>query len=175
MRILRPRDYKVMPWKNGGGTTTEIMVWPEGASVARGFDWRVSTANVAGDGPFSLFGGYRRKLMILSGEGLALQSPAFGEVKLRRADKAFEFDGGAELSSRLLGGPVCDFNVMYATSGKHQYNAALHRKWVKGHSSQRLLADFELLYAITGCFLADGEAVAPGDTLVVRKGEITGA
>ncbi|TIV75088.1 MAG: HutD family protein, partial [Mesorhizobium sp.] len=24
MRILRAADYRVMPWKNGGGTTTEI-------------------------------------------------------------------------------------------------------------------------------------------------------
>ncbi|TIV74879.1 MAG: HutD family protein, partial [Mesorhizobium sp.] len=31
MRILRAADYRVMPWKNGGGTTTEIAVSPDGA------------------------------------------------------------------------------------------------------------------------------------------------
>src|SRR5687768_8575093 len=27
MRHLRPNDYKIMPWKNGGGTTTEIAIF----------------------------------------------------------------------------------------------------------------------------------------------------
>ena len=37
------------PWKNGGGETAEIVVWPPGAGFD-GFDWRVSTARVAQDG-----------------------------------------------------------------------------------------------------------------------------
>ncbi len=38
-----------MPWKNGGGVTTEICVSPPSGA----FDWRVSIATVNADGPFS--------------------------------------------------------------------------------------------------------------------------
>ncbi|MBM7325185.1 HutD family protein, partial [Agrobacterium sp. S2] len=48
-----------MPWKNGGGVTTEIIVHPAKASMAD-FDWRISMANVAQDGPFSIFPGVDR-------------------------------------------------------------------------------------------------------------------
>ncbi|MDP1908248.1 MAG: HutD family protein, partial [Hyphomicrobium sp.] len=43
MRILRAKDYRRMPWKNGGGETTEIAISPEGAALDS-FDWRVSMA-----------------------------------------------------------------------------------------------------------------------------------
>eukprot|EP01042_Synura_sphagnicola_P007286 gene7286-9332_t len=45
MRIIRATDCLVMPWKNGGGTTTEMAVAPEGASL-NDFDWRISMAHV---------------------------------------------------------------------------------------------------------------------------------
>ena len=54
MRILRASDHRVMLWKNGGGSTTEIAVFPPGAGIGA-FDWRVSMASVVGDGAFSAF------------------------------------------------------------------------------------------------------------------------
>jgi uncharacterized protein len=51
MRVLTPSDYKRMPWKNGGGETTEIAVFPPGASLDA-IAWRLSMASVAADGPF---------------------------------------------------------------------------------------------------------------------------
>lgn len=71
MRILRASEYKTMPWKNGGGVTVEIAIHPPGASVDA-FDWRVSMATVAQDGPFSSFPGVDRTLAIIEGNGLAL-------------------------------------------------------------------------------------------------------
>jgi len=52
VRIIRANDCKTTPWKNGGGSTTEIAIGPTGASL-EAFDWRVSMARVAFDGPFS--------------------------------------------------------------------------------------------------------------------------
>ena len=43
MRRLTAKDYRIMPWKNGGGTTTEIAVFPAGASLET-FEWRFSPA-----------------------------------------------------------------------------------------------------------------------------------
>jgi len=39
------------PWKNGGGTTRELLAWPDPQ------DWtlRLSVAQVEADGPFSRF------------------------------------------------------------------------------------------------------------------------
>jgi len=61
MKILRSADHKRMPWKNGGGETVEIAISPQGAGLAD-FDWRVSMATVASDGPFSVFPGIDRTL-----------------------------------------------------------------------------------------------------------------
>lgn len=71
MTLMRASSYKRMPWKNGGGETVEIAVFPQGASVDD-FDWRISMATVASDGPFSIFPGIDRTLSILEGNGMAL-------------------------------------------------------------------------------------------------------
>ncbi len=72
MKLYRAHDHKRMPWKNGGGETVEIAVFPPGAGVDD-FDWRISMATVASDGPFSIFPGIDRTLSILDGAGLSLK------------------------------------------------------------------------------------------------------
>ena len=71
MRLIREKSYRRQPWKNGGGETIEIAVFPAGASVDD-FDWRISMALVATDGPFSTFSGIDRTLTILDGQGIDL-------------------------------------------------------------------------------------------------------
>ena len=87
---LPASGYTEMPWRNGGGVTREYLVHP-GADA---FEWRVSVADVASDGPFSEFAGYERVLTLLSGAGMALTFSA-------RADG--ETIGGviAKLASRI--------------------------------------------------------------------------
>jgi environmental stress-induced protein Ves len=111
MRILRASDNRQMPWKNGGGVTTEIAVAPSGASVGD-FDWRISMATVAADGPFSRFEGVDRTLSVLSGEGLELAVESAPHVRLTPASKPYPFPGDATASAKLIAGPVIDFNVM---------------------------------------------------------------
>ncbi len=65
-RIWRRAERVFTPWKNGGGRTAEILAMPEGAGLD-GFDWRISTAEVAQSGPFSLFAGLDRWLTVLEG------------------------------------------------------------------------------------------------------------
>lgn len=110
--ILRSAtDYKRMPWKNGGGETVEIAVFPSGATVAD-FDWRVSMATVASDGPFSSFPGIDRTLSILSGDGMALDIEGRSPVRLTGADAPLPFPADAPTSATLLGGTITDLNVM---------------------------------------------------------------
>jgi hypothetical protein len=109
-----------MPWKNGGGETTEIAASPEGAGLDA-FDWRVSMARVDGDGPFSLFPGIDRTLAILDGEGLRLAIEGRDPVELTRATAPLAFPADAPTGSILLGGPVTDLNVMTRrTMARHE-------------------------------------------------------
>jgi environmental stress-induced protein Ves len=66
VKVVCASECRTTAWKNGGGSTTEIAVAPMGASLDD-FDWRVSMARVASDGPFSEFAGIDRTLDILKG------------------------------------------------------------------------------------------------------------
>ena len=110
-RILRAAEGRPMPWKNGGGETIELLAHPAGAGLDA-FDWRISMARVAADGPFSAFPGVDRTLTVLDGEGLALAIAGRDAVRLTPASPPLGFAADAPCASRLLGGPVTDLNVM---------------------------------------------------------------
>src|SRR5262245_61025011 len=111
MRILPAENHRRMPWKNGGGVTTEIAVFPAGAGLDD-FEWRLSMANVASDGPFSLFQGVDRTLAVLEGEGIVLAVEGLPEIALTRSSAPFAFAADRPASARLIGGPILDLNVM---------------------------------------------------------------
>ena len=71
MQVVPASAYRRMPWKNGSGETIEIAASPEGASLDA-FDWRVSMARVDSPGPFSIFPGIDRTLVVLDGTELVL-------------------------------------------------------------------------------------------------------
>lgn len=110
-RVLRAADRVAAPWKNGGGVTRELALWPEGATLDA-FDWRVSLADVADDGPFSAFPGVERILTVVEGGGMDLL--VGGEHHI--VDEPlwpYGFPGDLPTDGRLLAGPVTNLNVMY--------------------------------------------------------------
>jgi environmental stress-induced protein Ves len=111
MRILRAADHKRMPWKNGGGETVEIAVFPEGAGLGD-FDWRVSMARVEGDGPFSSFPGIDRTLAILDGAGIVLEVEGHAARRLTCETPPHSFPADAPTAAALIAEAVTDFNVM---------------------------------------------------------------
>lgn len=101
-----------MPWKNGGGVTREITCQPPGAPLD-GFDWRLSIAHIASDGPFSAFPGIDRVITLLQGAGVHLQCGSAGwEHRLDQALQPFAFAGEDAIHARLIDGDCHDFNVM---------------------------------------------------------------
>jgi environmental stress-induced protein Ves len=108
--VLSPADYRRMPWKNGGGHTTEIATFPSGSDFAS-FVWRASIADVLQDGPFSTFAGVDRTLVLLAGGGMRLTGEGT-PIELRTAFQPIEFSGDTSLQCSLLAGPVRDFNLM---------------------------------------------------------------
>ena len=111
MRIIRAGDCKTTPWKNGGGSTTEIAASPEGASFET-FDWRVSMAQVASDGAFSDFPGIDRTLVVIKGSGLMLTVGRDDPVELGSGGEPLRFQGETPASARLTDGAIIDLNVM---------------------------------------------------------------
>lgn len=98
------------PWKNGGGSTQELACWPPGADM-NGFEWRVSLATVDRPGPFSVFPGIDRQIMLLGGDGLHLRSPGW-EHRLDQRWQPFAFSGDDAVDGAMLGGTSMDFNLM---------------------------------------------------------------
>ncbi|MEU8696828.1 HutD family protein [Streptomyces sp. NPDC048680] len=108
-RILRAAARVAAPWKNGGGVTREVAA---SGAASGAFDWRVSLADVTGDGPFSVFPGVDRTLTVVEGAGMDLMVD--GEHHI--VDEPYwphDFPGDVETDGRLLAGPVVNLNVMY--------------------------------------------------------------
>jgi environmental stress-induced protein Ves len=111
LKIIRASDCLTTPWKNGGGSTTEIIAAPESASLDT-FDWRISMAEVASDGPFSNFPGIDRTLAVVRGSGLLLMVGNNTPVTLQRGSDPVRFPGDIATSARLVAGEITDLNVM---------------------------------------------------------------
>ncbi|HEX7964142.1 MAG TPA: HutD family protein [Gammaproteobacteria bacterium] len=117
--LFGPDDYRVMPWKNGRGATTELAIHPAGAALD-GFDWRLSIADVVEDGDFSRFPGYDRTLVVAEGRGMELEfDGASAPQRLAGPGSLALFSGDWITRGRLLAGPVRDFNVMSARERVH--------------------------------------------------------
>jgi environmental stress-induced protein Ves len=163
MKLLRAADRTPRPWKNGGGETTDVYTVPPGADLDR-FDWRVSIATVASDGPFSVFPGIDRLTAILSGEGFVLEVQDRRPATLTPASDALAYPGDVPTSARLLGGPVRDLNVM---TRRGRIAATMTRLSLDGH---RRFDRPGLLLWLSGEGIVAGAPLAPLDA-VLSEGE----
>lgn len=128
-QVVHLQDAQITPWRNGGGTTRELVAWPN----TQNWQWRVSVAEVARSGPFSSFSGVRRWFAVLEGEGVCLKVAGAPHTLDSNANP-LEFDGAAQTTCELLGGGTQDFNLMVNT-GK---SALLQR--IKGTMNSTLSA-----------------------------------
>src|SRR6187402_1017158 len=108
LRRLTAKDYRSMPWRNGGGTTTELVLGPE---MAGRFLYRVSIADVTSDGAFSRFAGYDRHIVLIEGAGMTLDAQAHGRVELAPFEP-HSFSGDWDVHGTLVAGAVRDFNLI---------------------------------------------------------------
>lgn len=99
------------PWKNGGGSTTEIAIDPPGASILE-FDWRISMATIAHDGPFSFFPGVDRTIALLDGAGVTLDIDGSRHALTESEAQSLAFPGEAAVSAFLHDGVSVDLNIM---------------------------------------------------------------
>jgi uncharacterized protein len=111
VEIFGPADFREQPWKNGGGTTRELLRAPHPHDPEK-FAWRVSCATIATSGPFSVFPGIDRTLMLLAGDGFALHCGRAPEIALTECGQMVHFSGDLATHCRLFDGPSRDFNLM---------------------------------------------------------------
>lgn len=172
MRVLRAADYRRMPWKNGGGTTTEIAVSPT-LSGLDDFDWRISMARVESGGPFSLFPGIDRTLAILEGEGVVLDVQDGIPTSLTRRSQPFSFAADAPTQAALIGGPVTDLNVM---TRRGRTSHTVSRIDISGSTEIEVAAGTNLIFCASGSVeVLDGNRTVlhRHDTLLTGEGPAT--
>lgn len=110
---LNCSHYQRKLWKNGGGFSDEIAIYPKDAIFPQdSFLWRLSTAYITQSGPFSPFVGYDRYLTCVSDSTLLLQigteqdKLSLGEIK--------KFAGEVEVFGQLIDSkPVQDLNLIF--------------------------------------------------------------
>jgi environmental stress-induced protein Ves len=160
MHFVRLAECPPQPWRNGGGTTRELLRWPAapaGGPAAAADDWlvRVSVAEIACDGPFSPYPGVDRWFAVLEGAGVALALPE-GDRLRRPGDDALAFAGEAAPGCALLDGATSDLNRMVrrragpATGSKA---APASMRLARPGSAQRGRHPWRALYAHAACRL----------------------
>ncbi len=166
--IIQADDVTPQPWRNGGGQTRELLVWPtqdnkaaqhdigttstsgslggtalcvgkggardaggghgaersatqtpsanQESSSARGWQLRISRADIGASGPFSAFDGVQRWFVVLSGNGVVLHMPTTDghtlDHTLLPGHTPLHFDGGLAPGCTLIDGPTQDLNLM---------------------------------------------------------------
>ncbi len=104
---MRLADIAATPWRNGGGVTRELAMWPN----AGDWVWRMSVADVDKSGPFSKFDGIERWFAVLEGAGVQLDVAGVPH-RVTAEDAPLFFDGAAITNCELIDGKTRDFNLM---------------------------------------------------------------
>jgi uncharacterized protein len=164
IELIRARDYREQPWKNGGGLTREIAVAfsdDEATSVL----WRVSLATIDRDGPFSEYRGYDRTIVAL--DVGAVELDVDGERIVLEPGQPHEFRGEARVACRLRGGATRDLNAMTLR------DAFVHDVEIVTSTQRFILDDDEIafVYAIEGAAAVENTPCEAGDTIWLQEAE----
>ena len=170
--VRTPADARRLPWRNGRGVTEELAIGPADASFERDdWAWRISRAAVVEDGPFSLFPGVDRVLVLTEGAGLALRHGSDGATVRLTPLVAHAFPGDVATVASCLAGPVRDLNVM-TRRGRVRVRVAVVRTAPDGAHVDLAPGDV-VVHAVAGpvAVLVGGPAsrrvtLEAGDTLV---------
>jgi environmental stress-induced protein Ves len=107
VEIQRAVDRTPQPWKNGLGVQYEIMC---DGTLPDDWSWRLSTADITQDVPFSIFPGVNREFCVADGNGVVLNIN--GVDHRCEPGSITKFRGDDVVFATLIGGPMRALNLM---------------------------------------------------------------
>lgn len=166
LTLLKNSEYKKQFWKNGKGTTLQIAIFPENAEVSNNhFLWRISSASVHSSGPFSLYLGFERQLIVWKGQGLILNSvPLLPCTPLT-------FSGETEIQADLINDEhVIDLGIIY---NKNKIHSSLFVQKFLNDSIIKLEPGWHFIFLAEGAScLIKNIKIKTGDSLRVDNNKI---
>lgn len=139
--------------------TTEIAVGGDPAE----FDWRVSRADVAHSGDFSLFPGIDRIIVLTDGPAITLTLP--DRTRVLRRDEPFSFDGEVPIQCTVEA-PARDLNVM-TRRGVSIARLTVWRQAAADEPAVLAAADPLVLVVLDGAV-----SLSPGDDVTLEAGDV---
>jgi environmental stress-induced protein Ves len=107
MILQRASERIAVPWRNGLGVQYEISC---DGSLPDDWTWRLSTADITQDVPFSLFPGVDREFCVADGNGVVLNIN--GVDHQCEPGSVTTFRGDDKVFATLLDGPMRALNLM---------------------------------------------------------------
>jgi environmental stress-induced protein Ves len=149
-----------MPWRNGRGSTTELLVSPAGASLET-FDFRLSMAQLDGPAPFSAFPGIDRLLLMLEGR-VRLEIEGTPSICCEPEQDAVRFGGEQAVTATPLGSEptATDLNLMIR---RGRYRGALRQLPISSRERWQPAATINALLCRHGSVSFNAEIRATGE------------
>ena len=122
--VFEQAGYLTVPWKNGLGSTREILQ----AVDKQGLRYRISQAAIVENGFFSDFSGLQRTMVLLSGTGLEMTHQTASGMRyssLVTTMDMTEFSGADPTFASLTQGAIENLNIMVRQTDTQATVAAL--------------------------------------------------
>jgi uncharacterized protein len=157
LQVVKLGSIAATPWKNGGGTARDLLMWPAQS------DWslRISVAEITRDGPFSDYRGFERWFAVLQGTGVALQLGA-DRWEQRLGAPPLRFDGALAPMCWLIDGATSDLNLLVRRAAGRGSMAIAHAEhdWVSPIAWRGLFATHALDLHVDGKLAAQPDGAA---------------
>jgi environmental stress-induced protein Ves len=135
MMVQRASQRAAVPWRNGLGVQYEIIC---DGSLPDEWTWRLSTADITQDVPFSSFPGVTREFCVADGNGVVLN---INGVNHRCGPGSVTtFRGDDVVFATLIDGPMRALNLMVRDGAKHRS--------MQLNSADAVIADLSVAIAI---------------------------
>ena len=135
MMVQRASERAAVPWRNGLGVQYEIIC---DGSLPDDWTWRLSTADITQDVPFSSFLGVTREFCVADGNGVVLNIN--GVDHRCEPGSVTTFRGDDVVFATLIDGPMRALNLMVRDGAKHRS--------LQLNSTDAVIADLSVAIAI---------------------------
>jgi hypothetical protein len=176
-QVLKAKNYRAMPWRNGRGSTREIARDPASGEE---FAWRLSLADIEYDGDFSAYPGYRRALVLIGGSRLSLRFKGHGQRVLSPARRGTRFEGDWKTHCAVPEGRCTDLSLIVRRGSGPRPGSIVRAPLVlRLKSSHHLIVSNDLyaaLFVLEGTVTvnlstsARSRSVSAQDTLFLNRG-----